>query len=603
MKYLIESEIEFFSTLDVTQAFWQIPLDKESQKYTGFLFNNHTYVFKRLPFGLKTAGASFTRAMNRTLHDESLDFVIVYLDDILIASNSLKEHLKHIDIVLSKLRKAGFKLNKDKCEFVRREVKFLGHTFDEITASINDETRCAIKSFPRPKNIKAVQAFLGLANWDRRFIKNLARLTKPLERLLKKDVKFEWSETEQEAFNAIKRAFEDAPTLYLIKANMNFGIDVDASKTGIGARLFQYNESEPTEKFTIGYASRSLKSAEKNYTVTELECLALIFALKKWHTLLMGRRVKVNTDHRALQFISSCANASERIARWMSFMQEFDLQIQHIPGNKNETADALSREFDEKSSRTPKENVFQICSMLQDEKDHNSQKWYEMIKNAQEKDNRLQQTAALPETKYHKREGLIRIKKEDNERIIVPEAIAWTLVESIHKFLLHFGTDKIANFAKKYFEIGNIDRITRDVVASCETCIATKYYTRPTRGVEYYELPDDKDKTISLDIFGPLPRTQSSNRYIVVMMDQFSKLVNCYPVTNQKLQTITETIDTEYLEKMPVPETILTDNGGQFLTEEWKRRGSKRIPSQENITLQSSIQPGRKGNERTRKSD
>lgn len=102
------------------------------------------------------------------------------------------------------------------------------------------------------------------------------------------------------------------------------------------------------------------------------------------------------------------------------------------------------------------------------------------------------------------------------------------------------------------------------------------YYTRPTRGVEYYELPDDKDKTISLDIFGPLPRTQSSNRYIIIMMDQFSKLINCYPVTNQKLQTITETIDTEYLEEMPIPETILTDNGGQFLTEEWKRYAERK---------------------------
>jgi len=281
---------KFFTTLDVTQAFWQIPLDKESQKYTGFMFNNHTYVFKRLPFGLKTAGASFTRAMNRTLHDESLDFVIVYLDDILIASNSLNEHLKHIDTVLNKLKKAGFKLNKDKCEFVKKEVKFLGHTFDEITASINDETRCAIKSFPRPKNIKALQAFLGLANWDRRFIKNLARLTKPLERLLKKNVKFEWKEEEHEAFNAIKQAFEEAPTLYLIKANMYFGIDVDASKTGIGARLFQYNDSKPTRKYTIGYASRSLKNAEKNYTITELECLALIFALKKMAHFINGKK-------------------------------------------------------------------------------------------------------------------------------------------------------------------------------------------------------------------------------------------------------------------------------------------------------------------------
>lgn len=357
---------------------------------------------------------------------------------------------------------------------------------------------------------------------------------------------------------------------------MNFGIDVDASKTGLGARLFQYNDNEPSKKFTIGYASRSLKNAEKNYTITELECLALIFALKKWHTLLMGRKIKINTDHRALQFVSSCANASERIARWMSFMQEFDLQIQHIPGKDNKTADALSREFDEKSTRARKENIFEICPMLQEEENYNSRQWYDMIKKAQESDERIKRELTDPETNCRERDGLVRRTKQNEERIIVPDEVAWRLIESIHKFLLHFGTDKVVDFGKKYFEINNIDRITRDIVASCEICIATKYYTRPTRGIEYYELPDDKDKTISLDIFGPLPRTQSSNRYIIVMMDQFSKLTNCYPVTNQKLQTIIETIETKYLEKMPIPETILTDNGGQFLTEEWKRYAERR---------------------------
>jgi len=285
----------------------------------------------------------------------------------------------------------------------------------------------------------------------------------------------------------------------------------------------------------------------------------------------MGRKIKINTDHRALQFVSSCANASERIARWMSFMQEFDLRIQHIPGKENTTADALSREFDGKTSKTKKENVFEICPMLQNEERHNSHEWFEIIKNAQETDDRIKRKLEDPETGYRERDGLVRNITRNEEKIIVPDKVAWELVQSIHKFLLHFGTDKVANFAKRYFDIDNIDRITRDVVASCETCIATKYYTRPTRGAEYYELPDDKDKTISLDIFGPLPRTQSSNRYIIVMMDQFSKLISCYPVTNQKLQTITDTIETEYLEKMPIPETILTDNGGQFLTEEWKR--------------------------------
>lgn len=181
---------KYFSTLDITQAFWQIPLERDSRKYTGFIFENHTYVFKRMPFGLKTAGASFTRAMNKALNDDALDYMIVYLDDILIASNSYEEHLQHIEHVLKRLESVGFTINKDKCEFMKKEIKFLGHTFDEVNASINDETRLSVKNFLRPKNKKGIQSFLGLVNWDRKFIKNLARLTKPLEELLKKDVKF-----------------------------------------------------------------------------------------------------------------------------------------------------------------------------------------------------------------------------------------------------------------------------------------------------------------------------------------------------------------------------------------------------------------------------
>ncbi|XP_029169585.1 uncharacterized protein K02A2.6-like [Nylanderia fulva] len=177
---------KYFSTLDVTQAFWQIPLDKTSRKYTGFMFDGQSYVFKRLPFGLKTAGASFTRAMNKALKNDNLEFVIVYLDDILIASNSLQEHLKHIDLVIGRLEDVGFKLNKEKCEFLKKEIKFLGHTFDNVTANINKETKCSIASFQRPKTKKNIQAFLGLVNWDRRFVKNLARLTKPLKNLLKR---------------------------------------------------------------------------------------------------------------------------------------------------------------------------------------------------------------------------------------------------------------------------------------------------------------------------------------------------------------------------------------------------------------------------------
>jgi hypothetical protein len=244
----------------------------------------------------------------------------------------------------------GFRLNKNKCEFMREEIKFLGHTFNQVKASINDETREAIADFARPKTKKQVQAFLGLVNWDRRFIKNLSRLTKPIEELLKKGRKFAWDREQQEAFNGIKEAFGEAQDLYLMQPESLLGIYVDAARTGLGARLYQYQEGSE-EKQTVGYASRSLKGAKLNYTVTELEYLALVWSLRKWHTLLLGRKVRVHTDHQALKFLGTCIHNNGRIARWFTFLKEFELEIVHVPGKENTIADTLSRSGEHRGGR------------------------------------------------------------------------------------------------------------------------------------------------------------------------------------------------------------------------------------------------------------
>lgn len=209
----------------------------------------------------------------------------------------------------------------------------MGHTFDQIKADMNEDTKLAIQNFEKPRNKKAIQAFFGLVNWDRRFIKNLAKMIKPLEHLLKKNIKFEWMDEIQRAFGEIKRAFSEAPCLFIIRPGLKFGIFVDASKYGLGARLYQCNDTEPEKRYTMAYA-RNLKGAELNYTVTEIECLALVWAFRKWHTTLLGRHV--NMDHRALKFITACADDSAGIARWMAFLNEFELEICHVPGVENQ---------------------------------------------------------------------------------------------------------------------------------------------------------------------------------------------------------------------------------------------------------------------------
>lgn len=469
---------KYFTTLDVTEAFWQIPLEEKSKEFTGFLFEEQSYVFNRMPFGLKTAGASFTRAMNEALKELGNQFLIIYLDDILIASDNLQDHLEHLRQVFACLKRVGFKLNVEKCEFIKEEIKFLGHTFDQIKAEINDDTRKAISSFERPKTKRALQSFLGLINWDRRFIENLAQLTRPMEELLAKDRKFIWTNKQQEAFDKMKLAFEKAGELFLIKKNGEFGIYADASIKGLGARLFQYDK-ETQKEYTLAFASRSLKGAEKNYHITDLECLAVVWALRKWYTLLMGRRVRIHTDHRALNYLSTCVRNSTRIARWWTFLQEFELDIRHIPGKSNMIADRISRQCEDKQGG----KVTKKIEMIKDKNEGtNTAEWVRIIKQSQEQDERLQQlTERYPES-IIRREELIRARIREGDRIILPEKIIWKIARKVHEFLIHFGTEKVLEFMNKYFVGFNFDRIIKDVVASCEICQATKYYTRPTIG-------------------------------------------------------------------------------------------------------------------------
>lgn len=206
-----------------------------------------------------------------------------------------------------------------------------------------EDTKRDIQAVKAPNNKRQLQSFLGLVNWDRRFIPSLSSLTRPLENLLRKDVKFKWSRASETNFNRIKQAFSEANKLFLIRPNLEYGLETDASCVGLGARLYQFEADSPQEQSTLAYASRSLKPAEINYTTTEQEGLALAWALNKFRIILTGRTVHVSTDHRSLTFLGSCANNSRRITRWMELFTHFHLKLKHVLGINNTIADQLSR--------------------------------------------------------------------------------------------------------------------------------------------------------------------------------------------------------------------------------------------------------------------
>src|SRR6266540_2652848 len=227
-----------------------------------------------MPFGLTNALATFQKLMNYVLHDYLNNFVVVYLDDILMCSDTFNEHINHLRKVFIKLREANLMIKLKKCKFSQRKIKFLGHTIGTDRLRTNSENIEKIINCPVPTDVTRVRKFMGLCNYYRKFIKDLSKLSKPLRQLLKKDIKFFWGSKEQETFEKLKRILTEAPVLLFPNFDKPFRLCTDASLKGLGAVLEQEDENRNLKP--VAYASRSLTPAEKNYHTIDLECLAII---------------------------------------------------------------------------------------------------------------------------------------------------------------------------------------------------------------------------------------------------------------------------------------------------------------------------------------
>ncbi|KAL7306691.1 hypothetical protein TKK_0001364 [Trichogramma kaykai] len=327
----------YFSTLDLAQGFHQIPLDEDSMKKTAFTVENGHYEYSRLPFGLKNAPASFQRMMDKILMKYLYKFCFVYVDDIVIFSKSLQEHLQHIKLIFEELKQFNLKMQLDKSEFLRKEVPFLGHIITPDGIKPNPEKINAIIEYPIPKTQKQIKAFLGLSGYYRKFIKDYAKITKPLTLSLKKNAKINVKDpTYIEAFNKCKELITNAPILQYPNFDEQFHITSDASNFAIGAVLSQ--KGHP-----ISYFSRTLNSAEQNYSTIEKELLAIVEACRHFRPYVYGRKFIIETDHKPLTWLWSLKTPNCRLIRWKIKLEEYDYEIKYKKGCENKVADALSR--------------------------------------------------------------------------------------------------------------------------------------------------------------------------------------------------------------------------------------------------------------------
>lgn len=331
----------FITTLDLCKGYWQVPLDAASRPYTAFRTPAGLFQFTVMPFGLHGAPATFQRLMDRVLQGCE-EFCAAYLDDVVIFSDSWEQHLQHLSAVLEKIRAAGLTLNVSKCEWARRDTRYLGYQLGggEVRPQV-DKVEAILKC-PRPQTKKEVRSFLGLAGWYRRFVPQFATLAAPLTALTTKGIKnpVPWTDECEQSFCALKSLLCSSPVLRSPDFSRRFLVQVDASEVGLGAVLAQ---GEPGAEQPILYLSRKLLPREARYSVVEKEGLAIKWALESLRYYLLGREFDLETDHRALSWINSMKDHNARLTRWYLSLQPFKFVIRHRSGKSNLVADYLSR--------------------------------------------------------------------------------------------------------------------------------------------------------------------------------------------------------------------------------------------------------------------
>ncbi|EXX59701.1 gag-pol fusion protein [Rhizophagus irregularis DAOM 197198w] len=272
-----------------------------------------TYQFLVMPFGLCNAPATFQRLMNGILEGILWDFVVVYLDDLNVYSTTFEKHLEHLRNVFNRLKNAGLKLNPEKCYFIKRELSFLGYVISSKGICTDPTKIEKVENFPIPRNVTQLRGFLGLASYYRRFSKDFSKIANPLNKLLRKDSPFVWTEAQQQSFDLLKTHLVQAPILAYPKFDEKFILLTNASTLGLGAILAQKDEDEFER--VIAYASRTLSKAERNYSATELECLAVVWAVGHFHPYVHEKRFTLITDHSALCYLFNSATPTRRLAR------------------------------------------------------------------------------------------------------------------------------------------------------------------------------------------------------------------------------------------------------------------------------------------------
>lgn len=549
-------DARYLTTLDIKSAYWQIPLSKESKPMTAFVVPNRGLLqFRRMPMGLHNAPATWQRFIDQVIGIDLENYVFVYLDDIIICTDTYEKHLEMLREVLSRITKAGLTLNRDKCHFCKPELKYLGYIIGSGGLMVDPDKVEALLQIPQPKSVTEVRRLIGVASWYRRFVPNFSTLTAPLCALLRKNQPFVWSRECETSFKALKEHLVSAPLLSCPDFERLFILQTDASDYGLGAVLSQMDDGD--NERVICYLSRSLSKSERKYSTTEKECLAVLFAIERLRPYLEAVKFRVITDHFALKWINNIKDPVGRIARWAVRLQQFDFEVVHRKGSDHAVPDALSR------------SVPRIDSVDLESKDI----WY----------NKMCQRIRDTPVKYplwRLENGQIFKKIDVPYPELAEDADGWLMVVpkekrgeiiSLHHdppTSGHLGVYKTrTKISRKYYW----PKLKQDVaryIAKCTTCLQTKPLQKPPAGLMLSQGPTATRpfQILSMDIIGPLPRSASGYSFIFSVQDIFSKFVLFFPLRQATGKRISEMLEDNVILVYGAPQKAIMDNGKPFIS-------------------------------------
>ena len=291
---------------------------------TGINYKSGLHQFRVLPFGLCFAGGIFSELMNKALGGIQHKFAVAYLDDVLIYSKTFEDHLEHIETVFSRLRDAGLKLKMSKCDFLKREVNYLGHVVSASGVKPGPEKVSAIKRLAAPTDVKGIRSFIGMCSYYRRFVPNFAKIAKPLTELTKKDRQFYRTDECQKAFETLRNALIEAPVLAFPDINKPYKLYTDASNYAIGAALVQ---ESPMGERVIQYLSHQLNDTQQRWPIIEKEAYAIVYSIQKFRPYLLSSKFTVMTDHKPLQHLFTSEMRNARIQRWAILLDEYGCDV------------------------------------------------------------------------------------------------------------------------------------------------------------------------------------------------------------------------------------------------------------------------------------